>query len=232
MKKVFAIAFAVLSVIKAISQDKQPVLSEDRHIFIFGVMAGAAFTDMKFTVPPSSFYSSVKNLAIAKFHTSANPVFGVYTQFNLSEKTSAHAAGIEIMYHPYSYNSDSTSILTERGVYKFSLAYWRNTLNYRYTYPVGNLYVSALAGFTFGLNLKLEDSYNYKNSSGFQSENLGIVKPANDIGFLGGLGLQYKRFGLDLRYYNSNPFTNNVNLDFKARAHSIFALMRYSIVNR
>lgn len=202
----------------------------EKPVFRFGVMAGAAATNMKFTVNPSSAYNNNKNLPFVHFSTTINPAVGLYTLFTLSESKHGHHAGFDLMYHPYKYISDTTSILSERGVYKFSLAYLKSSLSYRYSYSFDKIKVSAMGGFTFGLNTKLEQAYYYNEGGREQIEPLGVVKPSHDIGFFGGAGLQFKRAGVDFRYYTSNPFTNNVDLDFKARTGSFFLLLKYDLL--
>lgn len=232
MKKTYLGLIACVLVNVCYSQQNLKQENIEKPVFSMGITGGVAITSMKFKVPFNSFYASTNKLGVASFHQATSPVLGIFTSFNLSEKGGLHAAGLELMYHAYKYNSDSISILTEKGAYHFSLAYLRSSLFYRYSYTTNQFDLSALVGFTFGMNMKLEHSYQYKNGNNIVSEGLGLAKPANDIGFLVGVGTMYKRIGVDLRYYNTNPFTNNTNLNFKTRASSFILLFRYSIFNQ
>lgn len=226
MKTSLLLILCLLQFLISFSQEQE----SQKPVFRFGVMTGIAATDMKFTVKPSPAYNNNKNLPFVHFSTAINPAVGLYTLFTLSENKHGHHAGFDLMYHPYKYTSDTTSILSERGVYKFSLAYLKSSLSYRYSYSFDKIKVSAIGGFTFGLNTKLEQAYYYNEGGRERIEPLGVVKPSHDIGFFGGGGLQYKRAGVDIRYYTSNPFTNNVNLDFKARTGSFFLLLKYDLL--
>jgi hypothetical protein len=228
MKPAFMICFVILNYQIGFSQQSPT----ENHRIRFGVTGGVGITDMKFALKSSVSFSNANRLPEANFSSSVNPVLGIFSQFHVNEKRAGHIIGVETMYHRYNYQSDSISIFSEKGVYRFSLGYLRNTLNYRYAYPMGKIDISVLAGFTFGFNLKLENSYDYKTGNATGSDPLGVRKPANDIGFLGGFGMQYKRLGVDIRYYRSNPFTNNTNLDFSAKASTIFLMAHYALVNR
>lgn len=228
MKQVFMLSLVLLKYQIGFSQQT----AKEKHSIRLGVTGGVGVTDMKFVLKSSVSFSTANRLPVANFSSSVDPVFGLFTQFHVNEKRAGHIIGVETMYHQYNYESDSVSLFSERGVYRFSLGYLRNTLNYRYAYPLGKIDISVLAGFTFGFNLKLENSYDYKTGNTTNRDPLGVQKPANDIGFLGGVGVQYKRLGVDIRYYRSNPFTNNINLDFSTKASTIFLMAHYSIVNR
>jgi len=174
----------------------------EKVILEFGVLAGASYSTLKFRSADFDY------LVNADYQPSYNFSGGVFLEVILSRNNRKWSICNELIFTSFKFTGEYEDYVHENRytVYSSTLGYAYLKLNnlLRYKFPVGKMFLYANAGLSNGFAI-IEKNELIVKSKLFEQERIEEKKTLNDsrryeVGFLGGIGGNYKRFSCELRY--------------------------------
>ncbi|MBT1709526.1 hypothetical protein KK062_14890 [Fulvivirgaceae bacterium PWU5] len=206
----------------------------DKQLLEFGVLAGGVQTSIKFQVADGLNRST---FARASFSNDFTFTGGLFLDIVRARNNRKWSVNNELVYTSFeSEATNYTQIPTDNGH-----AYTRINLEYsylklntmvRFKYPVGKVYLFANAGISNGIMLSGSDLQTdvrklYSNTTVTESKAFDNGVESYELGFLGGLGVRYRRAAFETRYERTQGMINYIGMG--ARLSKIAFLLSYRL---
>jgi len=184
---------------------------KDKGSVEYGIVAGATISTVKFGGNDMVYLTS------ADISPSVNPTGGLFLDFILPRSQGKWSIYNELNYNSYQLSTDYNGYYhdiyyTEQINAEFAFSYLSLNNMVRFRYPVKSCYLYFNAGFSNGIII---DETNHKTDVGrfetTESKGLDDIKK-HDVGYIGGIGMQYHHFSLDARYKRTGGFSPYVTL--------------------
>lgn len=187
----------------------------------FGILAGASFTNIKFSKMNNSFYALNKS----DYKLSSNMAAGIFLDLMMPGNQGKWSIYNELLYSSYAFDGSfkyiqspqyTTTTSTELG---FNYLKINNLL--RYKYPVRQMYLFLNAGLSNGMAISETNHQKIvmQNPAYEQvSEGVAYYDPRHfEQGYILGTGIKRKALSLELRFEKGNGITRNPALNSTTR---------------
>jgi len=205
----------------------------------FGVVIGINMIDLRFLTNKAVFDPLPK----AKFDNSISPIGGLSVNFVLPRNNGKWSIYNELIYSRYNtnavYNKFTSNENYEIHHYNADYSYAKINNMVRYKYPIGKMNVFANAGVSYGLIVAEmnSDSINrrYNGTSTSFVQKLIANSPSDnsfnskkiELGFLVGLGANYKNIFTELRLEAGTGFSPYLALNITATRYIFLVGYRF-----
>ena len=191
----------------------------------FGLVAGITSTSLNFTGDEGFAY-----LTEPKFNSSINPTFGVSIEFILPRNLKKWSLYNELLFTSFNYEATYNDFESENrnATHTTELGYSYLKINtlFRYALSTGAVATYFNTGFSNGLvfseiaNYTKEDSVFYAFETSNEGKALTEIK-SYEIGFIVGLGANYKNFSLEFRFDRGNGLSRFLYLNSSTKKYSL-----------
>jgi hypothetical protein len=199
----------------------------------FGVQGGVSFTKLDFT--EVSEFHNLKHTVNADYPMDIKPAAGIFCEFVLPRNNGKWSFLTELLYTSFKTSGTTTTYMTPEyyRVYtsEFDYSYIGLNAMIRFSYPIGQIKLFLNGGFRYNFQISGENSmtevdYLYENVVTMPTKE-ALETLNHEYGFLGGMGLRFKKLSLEGRCNLSLGFTNYV--DFESHIKQINVLLGYRI---
>ncbi len=182
----------------------------------FGVVAGLSIADINF----KSDFANYDYLTKANYKSSTNPVVGLSLNIIFPRNRRKWSLYNDVIYTSYQFKGTYKNFVSSNQYEtintEFDYIYLKMNNMFRFTQPIGNIFFYINAGFSSSFATKSKNSYTqqYKlyTLEGAETGTALDDPKKNENGYIGGVGILYKNYTLDMRYENSDGMSSSQGL--------------------
>lgn len=195
----------------------------------FGVFAGYSLTKLRFE-GYEDYYDEIAN---ADFPAAGNVSFGIFLNKKLSRNLGRFSLHNELLFSAYKTEASYTDVVNENryeeNYITFGGVFIKINNMLQYSIPVKEISLTTRLGISNGWNIK-ETNENFVKSVFYATTTTETKNAIEDtriyaIGIMGGIGANFKRFSLDVRYEQNSGMSDMPTL--KSSMRTFYFLVGY-----